>query len=104
MMMRLAMAWLLLGGGLLGWPGATLAQNTVAIELKLSWREIGAVELDGAQRLAFPDVAAVPGLYRFELRGQPPSVYIGETKNLRARFAQYRMPGKSQATNMRMCA
>lgn len=103
-MMRPALALLLLALCVLADPPSAPAQNTLAVELRLSWHAIGAVELDGTQRLKFPDVDAVPGLYRFEMRGQETMVYVGETQNLRRRFGQYRTPGKTQRSNIRICA
>lgn len=70
--------------------------------------EARTLTLDRAGRLAFPDVAARPGLYRITLTSAPaPSrsrVYIGETDNLRRRFSQYRNPGPTQWTNQRLHA
>jgi hypothetical protein len=71
----------------------------------LRWRKIGAVVLDFGDRLQFPEARGEPGIYRIELYVKDDRVlYIGETENLKRRFYQYRNPGKSQATNHRICA
>jgi hypothetical protein len=73
--------------------------------LRLGWRVIGAIKLDAAGQLDFPEVSAGPGIYRFDLRTKDGrALYIGETKNLRQRFYHYRRPGKTQPTNHRICA
>jgi hypothetical protein len=79
--------------------------DSVSLELRLGWRVIGAIKLDAAGQLDFPEVSAVPGIYRFDLRTKDGrALYIGETKNLRQRFYHYRRPGKTQPTNHRICA
>jgi hypothetical protein len=79
--------------------------DTISLELRFSWRASGAVVLDGAGRLQFPEAGAEPGIYRFELRSKDGrAVYIGETHNLKQRLYQYRTPGKRQPTNHRICA
>lgn len=51
----------------------------------------------------FPSVSVAPGLYRLRLIDPSGShVYIGETDNLQRRFAHYRNPGPTQATNVRI--
>ena len=64
------------------------------------WRSVGVLRLD-ADKLRFPEVAEVPGIYRFDLGDR---VYIGEADRLRRRFAHYRNPGPSQSTNIRLNA
>lgn len=67
------------------------------------WREIGEVRLGPDGKLVMPDPGALPGIYRFRLAGDgAPSVYIGESDDLRRRFGHYRNPGPSQRTNVRM--
>lgn len=67
------------------------------------WREIGEVRLGSDGKLMMPDPGAVPGIYRFRLAGgDAPSVYIGESDDVRRRFGHYRNPGPSQRTNVRM--
>lgn len=80
------------------------AAGAISLELRLAWRVVGPITLDAAGRLQFPEVGAEPGIYRFELRGKDSlALYIGETQNLRQRFNQYRLPGKGQTTNHRIC-
>jgi hypothetical protein len=67
------------------------------------WREIGEVRLGPDGKLEMPDPSVSPGVYRFRLAGDDaPSVYIGESDDLRRRFGHYRNPGPSQRTNVRM--
>lgn len=67
------------------------------------WREIGEVHLGADGKLSMPDPGVSPGIYRFRLAvDDAPSVYIGESDDLRRRFGHYRNPGPSQRTNVRM--
>ena len=67
------------------------------------WRELGAVRLGPDGKLMIPDPGPGPGIYRFRLtRGGAPSVYIGESEDIRRRFGQYRTPESSQRTNIRV--
>lgn len=67
------------------------------------WREIGEVRIGTDGKLVMPDPGVQPGVYRFRLAGDDTaSVYIGESDDLRRRFAHYRNPGPSQRTNVRM--
>ncbi len=66
--------------------------------MTFSWRPVGTLGLE-AGRLRFPDVADVPGVYRFDLGER---VYIGEADRLRRRFQHYRTPGPRQMTNLRL--
>jgi hypothetical protein len=80
----------------------------IDVRVVLRWLEAARVVLDGDGMLSFPRVAAMPGLYRFARPGtvpnQRPSVYIGETNNLRRRMTGYRHPGPTQDTNLRINA
>ena len=67
------------------------------------WRKIGEVRLGPDGKLLMPDPGHVSGVYRFRLSvGESPSVYIGESEDLRRRFGQYRNPEPSQRTNVRI--
>jgi hypothetical protein len=69
------------------------------------WRSIGSLKLDAGGRIAFPALPADPGVYQFDLRSGPRSVlYIGESDNLKRRAQNYRTPGPSQPTNLRLNA
>lgn len=71
------------------------------VELE-EWRQLGMATLGADGRLILPSAPPAPGIYRFRLLGPGPSVYIGETDQLPRRFSQYRSPGPSQRTNLRM--
>ena len=66
-----------------------------------SWRALGPASVTGG-RLVLPVPPAGPGLYRFRLSAPAPSVYVGETEDLRRRHYQYANPGPTQRTNQRM--
>lgn len=74
--------------------------------LRLVWSELGSVRLDDDRKIMFPRAPACGGLYRIVLKrlDQSTAVYVGETDNIRRRFAHYRNPGPTQATNLRMNA
>lgn len=77
--------------------------NPVHLALTMQWMRIGLVTLDHEGALRFPPAPNVPGLYRFRLiGGNSLRCYIGETVDLRRRFAHYRNPGPTQATNIRL--
>ena len=72
--------------------------NTVKVCVSFDFSQIGKVSLlDG--KLRFPAVPEEPGIYQFAIRD---NIYVGETSRLRRRFQQYRTPGPSQQTNIRM--
>jgi len=72
------------------------------VSVHFEWQRAGDVGFDG--RPVFTSLPARPGLYRFtfEAPGRAPRVYIGETDNLERRARNYRTPGASQRTNVRM--
>ena len=75
------------------------------MHLEFHWQFLGQVQPDIHSRLVFPIAPRRPGLYRFRLSGNgPPRHYVGETEELRQRFQQYRTPGRTQQTNIRMNA
>ena len=75
----------------------------VQLSLDFQWQSLGEMQSPGTGVLDFPLAPGCPGLYRFRLcRHGRPRHYIGETDNLRRRFQQYRTPGASQQTNIRM--
>ena len=80
-----------------------MTQDAVHIQLAFNWQPLGQVRLDREGRLRFPTAPRRPGLYRFRLRGSGRCrCYVGETDELRRRFQQYRTPGDTQRTNIRM--
>lgn len=78
------------------------------LRLQVSWQPIGAVTRDPDGRLRFADPPRGPGIYRLILwgrRGQArPEVYIGEAQDLRRRWSNYRHPGPTQHTSVRVHA
>jgi len=54
--------------------------------------------------LKFPAVGSVPGLYRVRVRTREggESYYVGESDNVQRRFGNYRNPGPTQQTNLRL--
>ena len=80
-----------------------MTERPVRIALEYRWHSLGQVQTDADGRLLFPAAPRRPGLYRFRLRGNGVARhYVGETDDLRRRFQNYRTPGKSQQTNIRM--
>ena len=75
------------------------------IALAFEWKMLGNVNLDANGSVAFPSVTSGAGLYRLRLDGVARSqVYIGESVNLRRRFGNYRGPGPTQQTSLRINA
>lgn len=75
----------------------------VNVRFGFEWNELGDIRIDEFEKLVFPSVSAGPGLYRFCFaKDHTASVYIGETNRLNRRFQQYRTPGISQQTNLRL--
>lgn len=75
------------------------------IALAFEWKMLGNVILDANGNVAFPSVTSGAGLYRLRLDGIGRSqVYIGESVNLRRRFGNYRGPGPTQQTSLRINA
>ena len=75
----------------------------VRIGLEFHWQPLGQIRIDSNRGLLFPVAPHRPGLYRFRLlSNEVARHYVGETDELRRRFQNYRTPGKSQKTNIRM--
>ncbi len=81
------------------WDNTQKIKNTFHME----WQPLGKLILE-QDRLSFPRADNVPALYRFRIRriNGCEAVYVGETVNLRRRFGNYRNPGTSQKTSMRI--
>lgn len=80
-----------------------MTERPVRIDLEFHWQSLGRIRPDANHGLLFPVAPRRPGLYRFRLRGNAVARhYVGETDELRRRFQNYRTPGKSQQTNIRM--
>ncbi|PJI42160.1 hypothetical protein [Ferrovibrio sp.] len=71
-------------------------------DISMQWQPLGRIiSLNG--RLSFPIAPSSPGLYRFRVRqGNREAVYYGESDNLARRFTNYRNPGSTQQTNVRV--
>lgn len=80
------------------------SEEQLSCSLRLTWRPIGRITLDESGKPRFPAVASVPGLYRLRLRTSEghDSNYVGESDNLRRRFGNYRNPGPTQQTSLRI--
>ena len=72
-----------------------------AISLAFRWEPVGSLSIDQAGKL-FPQAPSAPGVYRFEIDDDEALVYFGEAAALQQRFRQYRNPGRTQQTNLRM--
>jgi hypothetical protein len=71
-------------------------------DISMQWQPLGRIVILNG-RLSFPTAPSSPGLYRFRVRhGNRESVYYGESDNLTRRFTNYRNPGTTQQTNIRM--
>lgn len=83
-----------------------MPSNETACTLRFGWGDVGTVLLDESGKLRFPNLPTKPGLYQFRVHGPKGDVgrYVGETDNLRRRFAHYRNPGPTQPTNLRLNA
>ena len=78
----------------------------VDLSLCLDWLALGAVTLDDGGRLEFPTAARLPAIYRFTIRhpGGKEARYVGEAVDLARRFGNYRNPGPTQPTSLRINA
>jgi hypothetical protein len=72
--------------------------------IDLTFEVVGEVSLEAGEKLRFPRLPALPGVYRFRFLSNPVSTYIGETENLQRRSRQYSVPGPRQQTNIRIHA
>lgn len=71
--------------------------------VEFEWKNEGPIELDRARKIKFPQFPNVPGIYQITLTdAKRTSVYIGETDNLRRRAQNYRTPGPTQHTSIRV--
>ncbi len=71
-------------------------------DISMQWQPLGRITSQNG-RLSFPTAPSKPGLYRFRVRrGNRESVYYGESDNLARRFTNYRNPGSTQQTNVRV--
>ena len=85
-------------------PGERATRPALSAEwVKIEWVSLGLARLDSSGKLSLPRAPAMPGVYRFAVRGDSCRAdYIGEAADLRRRFNGYRNPGPSQHTNIRV--
>ena len=77
----------------------------VECRIRMEWKPLGKVTLDQKGHLLFPKADRAPAIYRFRIKHKKnEAVYIGETNNLNRRFGNYRNPGPSQKTSLRINA
>jgi hypothetical protein len=79
-------------------------QNELSCRLTLRWKQIGFLTCDQSGKLVFPKVPAAGGLYCFRTKDSAGkrSLYVGESDNLGRRFGNYRNPGPTQQTSIRI--
>lgn len=76
--------------------------DQISVRVEAEWMNAGEVTIDD-ERLAFPPLPAIPGVYRFVFEcSSSAQVYIGETDHLERRMRNYRSPGITQPTNIRV--
>ena len=75
------------------------------ITVDYEWRSIGEVTIGADGRVTFPALPAEPGIYQLDFRSGPNSVlYVGEAVDLKRRAYNYRNPGPTQRTSIRINA
>ncbi len=81
------------------------APRILELRISMTWQSLGCVLRDSNDRLRFPSTVHSPAIYCFRVRhDRQERRYIGETDNLARRFQNYRTPGATQATNVRINA
>lgn len=84
-------------------PASNTFSARIDTNLSAEWVVAGEVALSPDGHLAFPNVPADAGVYRFRFVGcEQHRCYIGESANLKGRFGFYRRPGSTQQTNLRL--
>lgn len=75
----------------------------IQLVAEICWKALGIVQRSASGSLKFPSVPAAAGLYRFRLLSSNGGRhYIGESVNVRRRFSNYRSPGPTQTTSLRI--
>ena len=80
-------------------------ESTEAL-IRYEWLGAGLVELVGGRPM-MPRLPEQPGIYRFTIRSHDRATerfYVGESDNLSRRMGNYRNPGPTQPTNIRLHA
>lgn len=74
--------------------------------VEMEWKPLGKIVIDVQGRLSLPPALAVPAIYRFRIRAVDGTErgYVGEAVNLQRRFRNYRNPGSTQQTSLRINA
>jgi hypothetical protein len=79
--------------------------SAIELAVRLTFVPAGQVVLDESGRPRFPALPTQTAVYRLTFTGVGPDrVYIGETDNTRRRGQNYRTPGPSQRTSLRINA
>lgn len=80
----------------------------VDVHVRFEWLDAGQVVLDSSSRPLFCALPGEAGIYRFTFAGRSDESrntrYFGETDNLKRRAGNYRNPGSSQQTSLRLNA
>lgn len=75
----------------------------VQVAIAMQWKKLGNVISDSGGKLSFPAAPSGPALYRLRLSNAVGTrYYIGEALNLGRRFSNYRNPGRTQMTSLRL--
>jgi hypothetical protein len=78
----------------------------VDVRVRFEWLDAGRVVLDANRNPQFCVLPGEPGLYRFTFAGRAgderDARYVGESDNLSRRAGNYRNPGPSQRTSLRL--
>jgi len=78
-------------------------ESPIELQVQLLWQPVGNVSLDDYGKLRFPSLPERPGVYRLMITsGANRSAYFGEGLNMRRRGQNYRTPGKTQQTSLRI--
>jgi len=83
-----------------------IRQHCLNLNITGSSNYLGKVRLGEDSKLEFPELSDNPGVYCFTFVKSSGEIthYVGETEKLRRRFRNYRNPGPSQPTNLRLNA
>ncbi|WP_241301916.1 DUF7662 domain-containing protein [Burkholderia stabilis] len=75
-------------------------------KVTMEWQPLGKLTINESGRLSFPQVDAVPAIYRFRIRTAEGAErnYVGEAVDMKRRFGNYRNPGSTQQTSLRINA
>lgn len=81
-------------------------QTMMECKVVMGWQPLGKLTISESGRLTFPPVNAVPAIYRFRIKTAAGAErnYVGEAVNVKRRFGNYRNPGTTQQTSIRINA